>query len=149
LKYSNRIVVKESSMVNTRKLITLVLGVMPLVLVLVGCAGTGTQTGEKATGTATINGNSQIATTEVGPNFYTPITVQKGMPVRWTVKADEANLSGCNNEIIVPELGIQRRLQPGDTLIEFTPQSTGVIPFSCWMGMIHGQINVVDKLPTN
>ena len=34
----------------------------------------------------------------------------------------------------------------GDTVIEFTPTSSGTFPFSCWMGMIRSKITVVDDL---
>lgn len=38
-------------------------------------------------------------------------------------------------------------LTVGDNLITFTPHEPGVIPFSCWMGMLRSQIVVVDRLP--
>jgi plastocyanin domain-containing protein len=37
-------------------------------------------------------------------------------------------------------------LEVGDNIIEFTPDKSGVIPYSCWMGMIRSQITVVDDL---
>lgn len=37
-------------------------------------------------------------------------------------------------------------LKPGDNLITFTPEKSGVLPFSCWMGMIRSRISVVDSL---
>jgi len=34
--------------------------------------------------------------------------------------------------------------QPGDNVIEFTPTQTGTFQYSCWMGMIFGNITVVE-----
>jgi plastocyanin domain-containing protein len=34
----------------------------------------------------------------------------------------------------------------GENIIEFTPEKTGTIPYSCWMGMIGSSIEVVDDL---
>ena len=36
-------------------------------------------------------------------------------------------------------------LKPGDNVISFTPDTSGVIAYSCWMGMIRGSITVVDS----
>ena len=34
----------------------------------------------------------------------------------------------------------QVKLVEGDNVIQFTPQKAGTYNFSCWMGMLHGQI---------
>jgi plastocyanin domain-containing protein len=52
-------------------------------------------------------------------------------------------LNGCNNAIVIPEFKIEKRLQVGDNIIEFTPTKTGKFRYSCWMGMIRGTITVV------
>jgi len=72
--------------------------------------------------------------------------VQKGLPVKWTIKADRASLNGCNNPVTIPAYGLNRRLQPGDNLIEFTPESSGNVLYTCWMGMISSTIRVVDDV---
>lgn len=90
------------------------------------------------------NGDVQIITTELTENGYPEITVKKGIPVRWNLKADEEDLNGCNNAIIIPQYNIEMDLKPGDNIIEFTPTEEGTIPYSCWMGMITSQINVVS-----
>lgn len=76
---------------------------------------------------------------------YTPnqLFVQKDMPVKWIVDGKE--LTGCNNAIVIPALGIQQKLQSGANMIEFTPGDDD-LSFSCWMGMIRGTIKVVDDL---
>ena len=71
------------------------------------------------------------------------LTVKKGIPVRWTVVARE--LTSCNRGIKVPKLGISKMFDNGETSVfEFTPNEIGIIPFTCWMGMIPGRIEVVE-----
>lgn len=88
----------------------------------------------------------QIVTTELTANGYEPIIVQAGIPVQWNMKAKAEDITGCNERIIIPQYNIEKQLVPGDNIIEFTPAESGIIPFSCWMGMIRSQIAVVDDL---
>jgi uncharacterized protein len=106
------------------------------------------KSGVSVDSTTTVSNNVQTITTEVLPNSFAPIRVVKGFPVRWVLHVKPENLNGCNNAIVVPGLGIQKKLEPGDNVIEFTPTETGVIPYSCWMGMIRSQIEVIDS-PSN
>lgn len=76
-------------------------------------------------------------------NGYDSITVKAGIPVRWNLKVPEGVLTGCNNAIVIPEYGIEKTLQAGDNIIEFTPEEPGTVQFTCWMGMIRSEINVV------
>ena len=84
----------------------------------------------------------QVVKTELLPNKYTPITVRKDIPVKWIITADEESLNGCNNEIVIPKYKIDKKLVPGDNIIEFIPEESGTVAFSCWMGMIKSQITV-------
>lgn len=79
---------------------------------------------------------------------YNPsvIYVQKSIPVKWIINGNE--ITSCNNQIIVPSLNIQKNLELGENIIEFTPEKTGDINYSCWMGMLTGVIRVVDNLST-
>ncbi len=88
----------------------------------------------------------QTVTTTLKSGEYEPITVQSGIPVKWTIKAEDGTINGCNNSIIIPEYNITKDLEEGDNVIEFTPSKTGTIPYSCWMGMIRSKITVVDYL---
>jgi plastocyanin domain-containing protein len=80
-------------------------------------------------------------------NGYTPnyFKVKTGVPVRWEI--NDTGTSGCTNAIISRSLfDGQIDLTPGTTSVkEFTPQKAGKYKFSCWMGMISGTIEVVDK----
>jgi hypothetical protein len=96
---------------------------------------------------ARIEGDVQVVRTELASGRYAPITVQAGVPVRWTLHAEPGTLNGCNNRIVIPEFGrMQKKLELGDNVIEFTPARSGTFLYTCWMGMIRGRITVVDKL---
>lgn len=97
------------------------------------------------TNTAQTVQDVQNVHSELDYGAYPTINVQKGIPVRWNLHADEEKLNGCNNEITIPALGLSRKLVPGDNIIEFTPQRSGRIPYSCWMGMLYGSIIVTDE----
>lgn len=95
---------------------------------------------------ATLRDGIQIVTTKLSSGRYEPITVQKGIPVKWTIKAQKGDINGCNNEIVIPKLNKQQKLEAGDNVIEFTPAESGTIAYSCWMGMIRSEITVVDDI---
>ena len=95
---------------------------------------------------AAVNGNEQVVAMKLQAGSYTPFTVQKGVPVKWIVQADANSLNGCNGTITVPQYHISKTLQPGNNEIDFTPQQTGTITYTCSMGMISSTIAVVDDL---
>ncbi len=97
-------------------------------------------------GIAVLHGGYQTVRTEIAADHYQPIVVQKGIPVRWTIRAAPQNLNGCNNAILIPKFNLTKDLRPGDNLIIFTPGAPGVIAYTCWMGMIKSKITVVDDL---
>ncbi len=71
------------------------------------------------------------------PNVF---RLKKDVPVKWLI--DGQKISGCTNQIIVPDLNIKKDLVAGENIIEFTPTKAGKINFSCWMGMVRGQFIV-------
>jgi len=79
------------------------------------------------------------------PNYF---KVKVGAPVRWEIT--DKGTSGCTNAIISKSLFDGKiPLTPGQTSIkEFTPEKAGKYKFSCWMGMVSGIIDVVDKTST-
>lgn len=95
--------------------------------------------------TAKVTGNVQEVTSSFDNGYYVPIAVKKGIPVKWTIQVKESDLNGCNNPVTIPKYGIQKKLVPGNNVIEFTPKESGVIPYTCWMGMIRSTITVVDS----
>jgi len=76
--------------------------------------------------------------------IFTPnkFVIRKDIPVRWEING--INISGCSSEVVIPRLGISKKIDKGLNIVEFTPKETGVLPFSCWMGMIDGKFIVVD-----
>src|SRR3989339_286027 len=86
----------------------------------------------------------QVIEMTVDGSGWTPDTfvLQKGIPVRWVIDGQE--ITNCNNAIQVPKLNLNFPIQKGKQTIEFTPTEVGVIPWSCWMGMIPGTFIVTD-----
>lgn len=86
----------------------------------------------------------QTITMDVLKKGYSPsrFTLRKGVPVKWVINGKE--LTECNKVIVVPQYGLEIKLQPGKQIVEFTPTDTGVVPWSCWMGMIPGTFIIVD-----
>jgi sulfite exporter TauE/SafE len=80
---------------------------------------------------------------------YSPhqFTLRKGVPVKWVINGKELN--ECNKSIVVPQYGLEIKVQPGVQTVEFTPPETGVVPWSCWMGMMPGSFIVVDTPPVS
>jgi len=70
--------------------------------------------------------------------------IQKGIPVRWIINSTSA--FSCASSLISPQLGIRTNLNLGENIIEFTPQQTGTITFSCSMGMYSGFFKVVNNI---
>jgi plastocyanin len=51
--------------------------------------------------------------------------------------------------MVIPEYDIEYQFQPGENIIEFTPDKTGIFSYSCWMGMIRSTITVVENGSAN
>lgn len=93
-----------------------------------------------------VNGK-QILKMDAFAYKYTPsrLKVRVGIPVRWEIT--DKGTSGCTNAVMSRGLfDGEIKLKRGKTSIkEFTPEKVGKYKFSCWMGMISGVIEVVDK----
>lgn len=86
----------------------------------------------------------QIETINIVPSGYSPkyISVKSGIPLRLNITAKDAY--NCAAAFRIPSLKIAKNIKPGTTeVIEFTPQKTGKIPFTCSMGMYSGVIEVI------
>ncbi|MFA6504500.1 MAG: sulfite exporter TauE/SafE family protein [Treponemataceae bacterium] len=80
----------------------------------------------------------------VGAYSFEPseIRVKAGVPVEWVIIGE--NPSGCTNRIVVPGTDLSVPVKKGASqTVKFTIAEKGVIPFSCWMGMVHGKI-IID-----
>lgn len=89
----------------------------------------------------------QTISMEVLKSSYSPsrFTIRKGIPLRWEIDVKELN--ECNKEIVIPQYDMKIALKKGKQTVEFTPKEVGVIPWSCWMGMIPGTFIVVEDAP--
>lgn len=98
-----------------------------------------------AVGTASSADGVQIVTSTLIPGKYPNITVQAGIPVRWIIDAPAGSINGCNYKMIIPEYQLDHKFTQGENIIEFTPTKAGTVSYSCWMGMIRGNIFVMDE----
>jgi uncharacterized protein len=92
---------------------------------------------------AVVNGGVQDVTLSLKNGYYvvTPSSVVAGVPVRMTV--DLRTVTGCTKDVVIPSLGIRKRVSSGDNVISFTPLKTGTVQMSCSMGMATGSFEVV------
>lgn len=104
----------------------------------------GTQAARKADGSVRIRDGVQLVYSTLEAGSYPDITVQAGLPVRWTISAEEKSINGCNATMVIPGLDLSLSFLPGENVLEFIPETAGKIPYSCWMGMIRGTITVTD-----
>lgn len=86
----------------------------------------------------------QIIRMNVTRNGWEPDTfaLEEGVPVKWIIDGQE--ITNCNKAIQVPKYGLKFDIKQGEQTIEFTPTETGVVSWSCWMGMIPGKFIVTE-----
>ncbi len=137
-----------NKMMKVSAVLVMVLGIVMLNRGL-NLSGLGFTASSASTGDgsiARIENGVQYVSTELEPGGYSPIVVQKGIPVKWIINVEKGDLNGCNNPITIPQYNKQVKLQMGDNLIEFTPEDEGDIIYTCWMGMISSRIRVVTDI---
>ena len=95
-------------------------------------------------GSVTQNNGVQEVNMDVSSNGYDPnsFVIKKGVPVKWNVNVKQ--LTGCNQELVMNAYGIDVRLKQGLNVLEFTPDKTGNIQFTCGMGMLRGSFIVTE-----
>lgn len=98
-----------------------------------------------ASDVAAASAGVQEVRSELDWRGYPDITVAAGTPVKWIIHADAEKITGCNNEMVIPALDLRVPLSPGDNVVEFTADAPGVIPYTCWMGMLRGTITVEER----
>jgi len=133
-------------------IIVLILGLIMLNtgLTLIGSPFTFDSIKEKVIGTDTSNSSINIenefqtVNMNIDTQGYHPSTfvIKKGIPVKWKINVTE--LTPCNNEIIMNTYKIDVKLKQGINIIEFTPDKTETIGFSCGMGMLRGSFIVTE-----
>ena len=76
---------------------------------------------------------------------YSPgnVSIYAGVPTRWTIES--STTATCAASLVVPELGIQLRLNEGPNVIDLPALPPGTLAYSCSMGMYGGRITVVER----
>lgn len=100
--------------------------------------------GQISAGTPKVENGVQVVKSTLDSGKYPSITVQAGIPVKWSIDAPKGSINGCNNRMFLPEYDVEHQFQTGENVIEFTPSKEGQFSYSCWMGMIRGTIRVVN-----
>jgi sulfite exporter TauE/SafE len=95
-----------------------------------------------------VTAEAQVIRMTVHGNEFVPseFTLSNGVPVRWIVQGEA--LDDCDHLIVIPALSLDFPVHPGENVLEFTPDRTGVIPWSCRMGRAHG-VFLVREEPRN
>lgn len=94
---------------------------------------------------AEIVDGKQKVTINVKSNGYTTGAkqIKVGVPVKLNLVSKNAN--GCVRSFVIPSQNISTILPVnGSTELEFTPTKTGLLDFSCGMGMYTGSFTVVN-----
>lgn len=91
------------------------------------------------------SGDVQYVSSELDFGSYPEITVYGGIPVKWTINVPEEVINGCNYKMVLSAYDITHEFTPGENVIEFTPGEPGTVQYTCWMGMINGKINIIDR----
>ncbi len=91
---------------------------------------------------AELENGVQVVHLSWGKLNYDPdtIRVKQGIPVK--IVGDMERLSGCFRSLIISDLGVTATMTEANNVIEFTPQKSGTFPFTCAMGMGHGDLIV-------
>lgn len=87
----------------------------------------------------------QVAYSTLSPGGYPSIRVKEGVPVRWVITAPEGSVNGCNYKLFIQAYDLEHEFHEGENVIEFTPTESGTVPFSCWMGMLQGNIYIEES----
>lgn len=91
-----------------------------------------------------VNGVQQV-TIDVEARGYTAsaTVLKKGIPVKLTLVTH--NTLGCSRAFTIPEFNISKILPlNGTETIDFTPEKSGTLVYSCSMGMYTGQFTVEE-----
>lgn len=69
-------------------------------------------------------------------------TIKAGIPTRLKLVTNDT--LGCARAFTIPKLNYQVMLPlTGEEIVEFTPEKTGVLSYTCSMGMYGGRLNII------
>ena len=97
--------------------------------------------------TADYKDQVQKATGDVTISSYPALTVQRGIPVEFTLYVEPAEIDAANEFVSFPDFGISDLcLMPGENIVRFTPEESGVFYYFSRSGSISNVIMVVESL---
>ena len=76
---------------------------------------------------------------------FTSVIVQRDIPCDINFKVMTA-LDECNNEVVIPQYGIDLKLTEGDNIITIMPDEVGVFDYTCGMNMLQAKVTVAQNL---
>jgi sulfite exporter TauE/SafE len=136
----------------SRPALTRVVGVVVLAFAAVNLMGglrlmglsTDLVAGGSSSAAAVVEDGVQVVRTTQVADGYVPATATlvAGRPTRWIVDSTEPR--SCAIFLVVPSLGIQVMLEPGENEITLPPLEPGRLAYSCSMGMYGGLFTVVE-----
>lgn len=90
-----------------------------------------------------VNGKQQVAIEVTSHGYKSDVnTVKVGIPVEITLTTN--NVLSCARAFTIPDYNISKVLPvTGTATIEFLPSHTGIVVYTCSMGMYSGSFNVV------
>lgn len=102
------------------------------------------QKSNDSNGMKIVNGKQEAIITATNSGYKTNIkTLKKGVPVKLTINSK--NVQSCARSFIIPSLKVNKILPiNGSEVVEFTPTESGILNFSCGMGMYTGAFEIVD-----
>ena len=93
---------------------------------------------------AVLHDGYQEVELELDYGTFGDFVVLVDVPVRLNIHAEADHITGCNNEVVFRDFDVITNLQPGDNIIEFTPDESGDYTYTCWMNMIRNHVQVID-----
>lgn len=99
---------------------------------------------ENSSSAPVVNGKQQVTITVTSHGYKSNInTLKVGIPVELTLNT--SNVASCAKAFTIPDYDIFKLLPTsGTTTLEFTPTKTGLLTFTCSMGMYSTTVNVVN-----
>lgn len=90
------------------------------------------------------NGYQEVEITASNRGYASNVkSLKAGVPVR--LKVTTQNTQSCARDFAIPSLGINKLLPiTGTEIIEFTPQKSGILTYSCGMGMYTGSFKITQ-----
>jgi sulfite exporter TauE/SafE len=90
-----------------------------------------------------VSGVQQVTINVTSRGYKSDVnTLKVGVPVKLTLITN--GVAGCSRAFTIPDFNLFKLLpQTGSTVMEFTPVKTGILTYTCSMGMYSGSFTVI------